>query len=269
MEEKSVCTYEFPSVSRLLEDAGVPTRGRTRHTRSASLQVTGANLPKSSLAQGSGKSTANTHKRCSRTMSHEEITSSRSGHSRTGSRTDFILPPGHADRPKTRGHARNRYPSITGENRGHTREASRTESLYTLRQHTVSLLERLRFWKTKDDVFTHQYRTVVPNHTVPSDTSQHPNRAYMGNEVQTTKYTLLSFLPKNLLEQFHRFANFYFLFIVVLNWVPQINAFGKEISMVPLLFVLSVTAIKDIFEDRRRYNSDKRVNNSTCRVYSA
>ncbi|KAL1473695.1 hypothetical protein MTO96_021810 [Rhipicephalus appendiculatus] len=67
---------------------------------------------------------------------------------------------------------------------------------------------------------------------------------------------------------FHRFANLYFLGIVLLNWVPQINAFGKEVAMIPVLFVLGVTAIKDAFEDHRRYVSDKRVNNSTCRVYN-
>ncbi|EEC05351.1 phospholipid-transporting ATPase, putative, partial [Ixodes scapularis] len=75
---------------------------------------------------------------------------------------------------------------------------------------------------------------------------------YAGNAVQTTKYTLLSFIPRNLFEQFHRFANLYFLGIVLLNWVPQINAFGKEVAMIPVLFVLGVTAIKDAFEDHRR-----------------
>ena len=78
---------------------------------------------------------------------------------------------------------------------------------------------------------------------------------------------MLSFLPRNLLEQFHRVANLYFIFIVLLNFVPEINAFGKEIAAIPVLFVLGVTAVKDFFEDRRRLNSDKRVNNSTCRVY--
>lgn len=53
----------------------------------------------------------------------------------------------------------------------------------------------------------------------------------------------------------------------MLNWFPAINAFGKEIAMFPVLFVLGVTAVKDFFEDRRRLASDKRVNNSTCRVY--
>jgi phospholipid-translocating ATPase len=50
--------------------------------------------------------------------------------------------------------------------------------------------------------------------------TDHPNSAYLTNRIRTTKYTLLSFIPRNLFEQFHRFANLYFLFIVLLNWVP-------------------------------------------------
>ena len=57
----------------------------------------------------------------------------------------------------------------------------------------------------------------VPPSLSTSD-SAHPNHQYLDNYVRTTKYTLLSFLPKNLFEQFHRFANLYFLFIVLLNW---------------------------------------------------
>ena len=87
------------------------------------------------------------------------------------------------------------------------------------------------------------------------------------NGVHTTKYTILTFLPKNLWEQFHRFANVYFLFIALLNFVPQVQAFGKEIGYIPLLFVLTVTAVKDIFEDYRRYRSDREVNSKLCRVY--
>ena len=41
----------------------------------------------------------------------------------------------------------------------------------------------------------------------------------------------------------------------------------QSLAMLPLVFVMGVTAIKDLFEDRRRYLSDRRVNTSTCRVY--
>ena len=71
----------------------------------------------------------------------------------------------------------------------------------------------------------------------------------MSNKVTTTKYTCITFLPKNLFEQFHRFANLYFLFIVMLNFVPEINAFGKEISMLPVIFVLGVVVPNILFVD--------------------
>lgn len=142
-------------------------------------------------------------------------------------------------------------------------------SIRTLRT-ASSPLDRFTFWKKKSKGDNVNHRIIVPNHMVPDNVpaEQHPNHGYLGNNIRTTKYTFLSFLPKNLFEQFHRFANLYFLLIVLLNWIPQINAFGKEIAMIPVIFVLGVTAVKDIYEDRRRHISDKRINNSTCRIYS-
>lgn len=60
----------------------------------------------------------------------------------------------------------------------------------------------------------------------------------------------------------------YFIFIIFLNLVPELEVFGKEIAFIPVLFVLLVTAVKDIFEDYRRYRSDKEVNSKPARVYN-
>ena len=90
---------------------------------------------------------------------------------------------------------------------------------------------------------------------------------YLNNKIRTTKYTLLSFFPKNLFEQFHRLANFYFLLLIALNFVPQLNAFGKEVSMLPLLVVLTAQALKDAYEDYTRYLSDKEINRSIVNVF--
>lgn len=95
-----------------------------------------------------------------------------------------------------------------------------------------------------------------------------PNRHYADNKIKTTKYTLLSFLPKNLFEQFHRFANVYFVFIALLNFVPVVKAFQPELALAPVVFILSVTAIKDLWEDYRRHRSDKEINHMDCLVYS-
>lgn len=94
-----------------------------------------------------------------------------------------------------------------------------------------------------------------------------PNRHYAANSIKTTKYTALSFLPKNLFEQFHRLANVYFVFIALLNFVPAVNAFKPELALAPVLFILAVTAIKDLWEDYRRYRSDNEINHMDCLVY--
>ncbi|XP_041115850.1 phospholipid-transporting ATPase VA-like [Polyodon spathula] len=96
---------------------------------------------------------------------------------------------------------------------------------------------------------------------------ENPNRHYALNHIKTTKYTVLSFLPKNLFEQFHRFANVYFVFIALLNFVPIVNAFQPELALAPVVFILSVTALKDLWEDYRRHRSDKEINHMDCLVY--
>ncbi|KAA8517553.1 hypothetical protein F0562_017817 [Nyssa sinensis] len=84
---------------------------------------------------------------------------------------------------------------------------------------------------------------------------------FMGNEIRTSKYTFINFLPKNLFIQFHRVAYLYFLAIAALNQLPPLAVFGRTVSLFPLLFVLCVTAIKDGYEDWRRHRSDRKENN--------
>ncbi|KAK6121579.1 hypothetical protein DH2020_044674 [Rehmannia glutinosa] len=89
-----------------------------------------------------------------------------------------------------------------------------------------------------------------------------------GNSIRTAKYSILTFLPRNLFEQFHRVAYIYFLVIAILNQLPQLAVFGREASILPLAFVLFVTAVKDAYEDYRRHRSDKIENNRLAWVLS-
>lgn len=110
-------------------------------------------------------------------------------------------------------------------------------------------------------------RTVVPTFTEDVELSQRL-KLYKNNKIRTTKYSLLSFVPKNLFEQLHRFANVYFIFLAALNFVPVVEAFQPEIALVPIILVLLVTAVKDIWEDYHRFKSDNFLNRLYCQVYS-
>uniref|UniRef100_A0A0D9VTJ6 Phospholipid-transporting ATPase n=1 Tax=Leersia perrieri TaxID=77586 RepID=A0A0D9VTJ6_9ORYZ len=93
-----------------------------------------------------------------------------------------------------------------------------------------------------------------------------PPARFPDNSVRTTKYSVLTFIPRNLYEQFHRVAYVYFLILAALNQVPQLGVFSPVASVLPLAFVLGVTAVKDAYEDWRRHRSDKNENNRTASV---
>ncbi|KAF4025467.1 hypothetical protein G4228_017347, partial [Cervus hanglu yarkandensis] len=72
---------------------------------------------------------------------------------------------------------------------------------------------------------------------------------YPDNSVKTAKYSVLNFLPMNLFEQFQRLANAYFLFLLLLQLIPQISSLAWYTTVVPLMVVLSITAVKDAIDD--------------------
>ncbi|KAG8197767.1 hypothetical protein JTE90_006808 [Oedothorax gibbosus] len=89
---------------------------------------------------------------------------------------------------------------------------------------------------------------------------------YANNYIKTSKYTFLTFAPLNLFEQFQRLANFYFLCLLVLQLIKQISSLTPITTAVPLVVVLSITALKDAIDDWQRHRSDSQVNNRLSRV---
>eukprot|EP00731_Ephydatia_muelleri_P016102 Em0009g526a len=104
-------------------------------------------------------------------------------------------------------------------------------------------------------------RRVTANN--PLENSRHK---YVNNVVVTSKYNIITFLPLNLFEQFLRVANVYFLILVILQSIPQLSSVPVYSTLVPLLLVLAVTAIKDAFDDIKRHRSDYHVNNRPVEV---
>lgn len=108
-------------------------------------------------------------------------------------------------------------------------------------------------------------RNVYLNTPLPSsetDGKGDPRIRYPRNRVRTSKYNVATFLPRFLFEQFHRLANVYFLGLVVIQIPSIFGATVPQIAMLPLVAILTLTAIKDGIEDHRRHILDNQVNNS-------
>ncbi|CAJ1353705.1 unnamed protein product [Effrenium voratum] len=81
------------------------------------------------------------------------------------------------------------------------------------------------------------------------------------NSIHTNKYTWYNFIPKNLWEQFSQLGNLYFLLVAVGQLFPSIsNTKGKPATLVPLSGVILMQAVKDLFEDWQRVQSDQKEN---------
>ncbi|NWS25951.1 AT8B2 ATPase, partial [Polioptila caerulea] len=89
---------------------------------------------------------------------------------------------------------------------------------------------------------------------------------YASNCIKTSKYNIVTFLPVNLFEQFQEVANTYFLFLLILQLIPQISSLSWFTTIVPLVLVLTITAVKDATDDYFRHKSDNQVNNRQSQV---
>uniref|UniRef100_A0A4W5Q897 Phospholipid-transporting ATPase n=1 Tax=Hucho hucho TaxID=62062 RepID=A0A4W5Q897_9TELE len=103
-------------------------------------------------------------------------------------------------------------------------------------------------------------RTVYIGHKEPPPAAEAyiPQR-YPDNRIVSSKYTLWNFIPKNLFEQFRRIANFYFLLIFLVQLIIDTPT-SPVTSGLPLFFVITVTAIKQGYEDWLRHKADCSIN---------
>jgi phospholipid-translocating ATPase len=76
-------------------------------------------------------------------------------------------------------------------------------------------------------------------------------KKYADNSVRSTKYTIATFLPKSLFEQFRRVANFYFLVTGSLAFT-NLAPYTTVSAILPLVIVIGATMVKEGIEDWRR-----------------
>uniref|UniRef100_A0A3P9J8Q2 Phospholipid-transporting ATPase n=1 Tax=Oryzias latipes TaxID=8090 RepID=A0A3P9J8Q2_ORYLA len=101
-------------------------------------------------------------------------------------------------------------------------------------------------------------KVVVGHRPCPSNEEIIPPK-FCDNRIVSSKYTVWNFLPKNLFEQFRRIANFYFLIIFLVQVIVDTPT-SPVTSGLPLFFVITVTAIKQGYEDWLRHKADNEVN---------
>ena len=87
--------------------------------------------------------------------------------------------------------------------------------------------------------------------------------SFLSNKISSTRYTLATLLPKNLFEQFQRTSNLWFLLVSIFQLIPfEINPVDSWTTVVPLSILITLTLLKDAWNDFYRGKEDKNTNSS-------
>ncbi|KAI8877233.1 hypothetical protein K501DRAFT_198650 [Backusella circina FSU 941] len=107
-------------------------------------------------------------------------------------------------------------------------------------------------------------RRVFVNLPLPTYITDNKKKTYgyVTNRIRTSKYTLFTFVPKNLFEQFRRPANFYFLIMAIIQLLPQFGVKSPALTLLPICAVVVISGLKDAVEDYQRHKVDETYNRS-------
>ncbi|VVC91182.1 unnamed protein product [Leptidea sinapis] len=109
-----------------------------------------------------------------------------------------------------------------------------------------------------DGAADEQSRVIFVNRPQP--------QKFVSNRISTAKYSLPSFVPLFLFEQFRRYSNCFFLLIALLQQIPDVSPTGRWTTLTPLILILTVSAIKEIVEDYKRHRADEETNRRKVEV---
>lgn len=136
------------------------------------------------------------------------------------------------------------------------------------------LLNRTRTLHTKDG----RHIPICLDHTTPEFLNlcnknykdrlidERTERPYMNNSITSSRYTIYSFLPKQLYAQFSKLANSYFLLVSILQMIPGWSTTGTYTTIIPLLAFMAISMLREAWDDFSRHMLDKEENRTECNL---
>ena len=89
---------------------------------------------------------------------------------------------------------------------------------------------------------------------------------FISNYISTKKYSKYNAIPLSFLNEIKKTANVYFLFMAFFSLFKN-SPIDPFFSFVPIIFVITLSVIKDISGDYSRYTLDKSINNKEAFVF--
>ncbi|KAM5344777.1 hypothetical protein ACJ41O_010639 [Fusarium nematophilum] len=91
-------------------------------------------------------------------------------------------------------------------------------------------------------------------------------KPYISNFIRSSRYTVYDFVPKQLIFQFSKLGNFYFLVVGTIQMIPGLSTVGRWTTIAPLAVFVAFSMAKEGYDDYRRYVLDRVENRSEAWV---
>ena len=101
----------------------------------------------------------------------------------------------------------------------------------------------------------------------PNDILSYQKTIYNDNSIRTCQYTIITFFPLALINQFKSAFNWFFLIYNIIAVIPALSDLDPAAEVTPFIVVLILNLIKEAIEDYRKYNNDKKANNSRVLIF--
>ena len=113
---------------------------------------------------------------------------------------------------------------------------------------------------------TNQRKFYINTYTDPNFTQ---TQKFHTNKIKTSKYNFFTFLPLALFYQFNSCFNLFFLFTAIITSIKSISTLEPMSAIMPFIVVLIISLIREALEDIRKYQYDKKSNNSSTIIYKS
>ncbi|KAF2489741.1 phospholipid-translocating P-type ATPase [Lophium mytilinum] len=143
----------------------------------------------------------------------------------------------------------------------------------------IAISSKVRDFTTKTKKFVLRIQEIPPSKDgrhIDLDCSrkeplidERTNKPYISNYIRSTRYSAWNFLPRQLVAQFSKLANFYFLCVSILQMIPGLSTTGTYTTIIPLIFFVCISMGKEGYDDLRRHKLDKAENNRETKVLHA
>lgn len=87
------------------------------------------------------------------------------------------------------------------------------------------------------------------------------NKEYCSNVISSAIYTVYDFIPRQLIVQFSKLANIYFLFVSILQMIPSWSTTGTYTTIIPLMIFVAISMGREGYDDWCRHRNDRVENN--------